>query len=111
MKTILIGFAAAFVASASSSAPIRVNAEVPPAAHVRFADLNLASADGRTHLEERIRAAAGVVCGNDGDRSLDAYLRSRSCYDSAVASGLRQMDEAVQQQASASRSIHHREGE
>jgi UrcA family protein len=103
MKTALIGIVAAALAStAANSAPIFVNANAVPAAHVCYADLNLASAQGRTRLEARIRAAAENLCAVPGDRTLEAYLNGRICYDAAVASGLRQMNDAMQQQASAS---------
>jgi len=103
--------AAAFLGSAANGAPILINANAPPSAHVSYADLNLASSEGRARLDGRIRAAAENLCAVTGDRSLDAYLTARSCYEAAVASGVRQKDDAVQQQASASSMAHQGAGE
>ena len=112
MKTGLIGIAAAaLLGSAANAAPIFISAEAAPSAHVSYADLNLASSQGRARLEGRIKAAAKNLCAVTGDRTVEAYLTARGCYDAALASGLRQMDEAVQQQASASSATHRGAGE
>lgn len=100
MKILLIGIvSAALVGSAARADPIVVNASAAPAAHISYADLNLASSQGRARLEGRIRAAAENLCAVLGDRTLDAYLTERTCYEAAVSSGLSQMNRAVQLQA------------
>ncbi|HEX5238983.1 MAG TPA: UrcA family protein [Sphingomicrobium sp.] len=112
MKRILMGAAtAAFLGSAASAAPILVSVNAVPAAHVSYADINLASAQGRARLEGRIRGAAENLCAATGDRTIEAYLTARVCYDAAVASGLRQMNDAVHQQASASSAMRRGAGE
>jgi UrcA family protein len=103
MKTGLISIAAiAFAASAANAGPIVVSAASPPTAHVAYSDLDLASSAGKARLEGRIRAAAESLCVTRGDGSLEALLGGRSCYRSAVASGLQQMNKLVQQQAASS---------
>jgi UrcA family protein len=103
MKTALISLAAlALVSTAAHSTPIVVTSQPVPTAHVSFADLNLDSEQGRAALEQRVRAAAESLCNTDGDRTLDAILGGRSCYDAAVASGLRQVDKIVQQRVTGS---------
>ena len=101
MKTALIGIAAAALfGSAATGAPILVSANAAPSAHISYADLNLGSAQGATRLKGRIRAAAENLCAVGDDRTLEAYLEARACYDAALASGLRQMNDALEQQAS-----------
>lgn len=112
MKTALIGIAAAaFLGSAATAQPIFVSANAVPAVHVSYADLNLTSSQGRARLEGRIRAAAENLCAVSGDRTIEAYFTARACYDSAVASGLGQMKDAVQLQASTSTATHRAAGE
>lgn len=83
------------VGTAAYARPAAVVPEPDRAAHVRLFDLDLASADGRAVLEQRIRAAAQRLCSIDGDRTADFVLGGRSCYHAAVADGLRQMDNIV----------------
>ena len=112
MKTALIGIvAAACLGTAANSAPILVSANVYPVAHVSYADLNLASSEGRARLEGRISAASEDLCTATADRTVEEHLSARTCYEDAVASGLRQMNGAVQQQASASSAMHRDAGE
>ena len=64
---------------------------------VSYADLNVASAEGRAALEQRVRGAANLLCqpniaGVTGER----VLRHR-CYVAAVASARPQIDAAVAQ--------------
>jgi len=100
MKTVLISFAAlALAGTAANARPILVAAEPVPTAHVRFADLNLDSAEGRTALRQRIHGAAEDLCITGGDRALDVWLEGRRCYKTAVADGLRQMDRIVGQRS------------
>ena len=63
--TLLAASAAAAVAQPPEvkTSPVVVIAdEAPPTRHVSFADLNLASADGKRTLGQRVRSAVDDVC-------------------------------------------------
>lgn len=53
---------------------------------VRHADLDLASAQGVTTLERRVRTAVKTVCGTADSRDLDARARINVCRAGATAS-------------------------
>ena len=57
-----------------------------------FADLNLATSDGRAALDGQIRAAAHNVCERDGESSVEALVSARSCFTAAVAKARHQAD-------------------
>ena len=62
---------------------------------VSYADLNLASAEGRARLEQRIRGAADRVCDVGGKPTLAEFSTRGSCFTAAVRDGLSQMDKAI----------------
>lgn len=64
-----------------------------PTLHVRTADLNLMSNEGRHILNLRIRAAAAHVCDYDGVErlSMDAGLVRRSCVAAVVGDANHQL--------------------
>ena len=99
MRTALIAAAAlALVGTAANSNPITVTSGPAAAVHVSIADLNLNSRVDRTLLKSRIRAAAETICAIEADRTADSALGGRGCYQAAVASGLRQMNDLAAQQ-------------
>jgi UrcA family protein len=98
MTIALITIAAVALAStAANSSAINVTTEPVPAAHVSVADLNLNSRADRSLLKSRIRAAAEILCAVEADRTADSALGGRGCYQAAVASGLRQMNDIAAQ--------------
>ena len=66
----------------------------PPQVTVRFADLNLAVPEGAERLYSRIRGAAMLVCGPDGDRNLEASRSRRACIKKAIADAVSSIDNA-----------------
>jgi UrcA family protein len=74
--TIVLAAAAAFIATASGAATIRVDTR----------DLNLASAEGQKRLDNRIAHAARTVCGV-GDQITGTRIRDQQideCYRTAL---------------------------
>jgi UrcA family protein len=67
-------------------------ASAPPAATVRFGDLNLSNPEGVQHLYGRISGAAQEVCSTRGDRSLSAAARERICVRQSIARAVRAVD-------------------
>jgi UrcA family protein len=67
----------------------------PRTERVSYADLNLTSRSGTASLERRVREASGRVCEMGGTQTLDEFAISSRCYSTAVADGLRQMNEVV----------------
>lgn len=62
---------------------------------VSYADLNLASADGRASLEQRVRGAAAQLCQpNIAGVTAERVLRQR-CYVAAIEGARPQIDAAV----------------
>jgi UrcA family protein len=60
---------------------------------VRIGDLDLASDAGARAALTRIRAAAGIVCGDPGDlRDLNYRVRREACMTSAVERTLAELD-------------------
>lgn len=93
MKTIVIALAAlASIGGAAHAQPILVDANLGRTSQVQVADLNLASAAGRSTAVRRIRGAAVEVCANDGDRSLASLITVHDCFRSAVEFGNKQLD-------------------
>jgi UrcA family protein len=56
-----------------------------PQVHVKYADLNLGTTAGATVLYQRIRGAAGQVCGVSSDRDLARGAQAKACAAHAVA--------------------------
>ena len=94
MRMTVIGIGvAALVGGAALAAPsLSVIREPVRVQRVSFADLNLATIDGRLALYGRIRAAARNVCARDGERSVEALVSAHSCYTAAVAKARYQAD-------------------
>lgn len=100
MRTALVSVAAlALVSTAANANPIRVTSTPETAVHVSVTDLNLNSHEDRSRLKSRIRNAAEILCSIEADRTADAAVGGRGCYQAAVANGLRQMDDLAAQRA------------
>jgi UrcA family protein len=94
MIRILIATAAAMLATpASASIEPTVFVDGVPTTRVSYADLNLHSRAGRTHMAHRIRLAAERVCvGSYYEASMIVPLQN-DCYVAAVSSGIAQVEE------------------
>jgi UrcA family protein len=67
-----------------------VAAAAPQTTTVSYADINIASANGRNTLDRRIVQAARSVCEN-GSRDVRAMNEQTRCVDSAIADARRQV--------------------
>ena len=92
MTVIGVGLAALIGGTALAAQSISVIRQPVRVERVSFADLNLATIDGRVTLYGRIRAAAHNVCERDGERSIEALASAHSCYAAAVAKARYQAD-------------------
>jgi UrcA family protein len=78
--------AAAFAADAQSQSESVV---------VRYDDLNLANPAGIEKLYQRIQAAARIVCGGTGTRSLQAKMDATRCREQAVSDAVKAVDNRI----------------
>lgn len=62
---------------------------------VRYDDLNLANPAGIDKLYQRIQAAARVVCGDAGTRSLREKMTATRCTEQAVSDAVKSVDNRV----------------
>ncbi|HYD12388.1 MAG TPA: UrcA family protein [Allosphingosinicella sp.] len=89
LRTIALA-AAACAATALTAAPAAASdIVVTPATvtvRVSYADLNLASAEGRARLDRRIAGAARSICGNYVPAHLEMFTLVRNCRQEAIAS-------------------------
>lgn len=74
-----------FAAAAVGAAVPASAQEAPVSIKVRYADLNLASPQGVTALNQRIKAAARQVCGPQ-PTNLDETMAMRRCQTDAIRS-------------------------
>lgn len=97
MKSGLMAICAASILGGTAVAqpPIVVSTDPLPMERVSYADLNLASASGKTTLQHRIRSAAENVCYVTNDRNLDKFVPERRCFNAAYNGGIQQMDNIV----------------
>lgn len=88
----LVGLALCTQPAAARSAQAENQAEQAMQRQVRYADLDLATLQGKARLEARLRFAASAVCGtNYGAQPLGEVLAARRCYSKALQSAHRQM--------------------
>jgi UrcA family protein len=90
-------FAAALV-SLAAAAPALAGA---PTQSVGFADLNLASTQGRQALDARLVRAAKSVCGVGATTNLNEFIASKSCFQTSVADARSAADEAIARKSGA----------
>lgn len=69
---------------------------------VPFSDLNLASADGRAALDNRLDRAAKSVCAVGESQELSAYLASKNCYIASIADARDAAEVAIAKHSGAS---------
>ncbi|MCZ4340258.1 UrcA family protein [Sphingomonadaceae bacterium G21617-S1] len=93
-STFLITLAAAAATAGTMSFPAFAQ-DASRSAEVRYADLNLGSADGATALKARVTRAANHVCGVTSELSLRAAASAKSCSKTAVAKAMPQVELAL----------------
>lgn len=93
-STILIALAAA-VATAGTVAFPAYAQDVTSSTQVRYGDLDLTSADGAAQLKSRVKWAADLVCGTNGQISPSEYSAARKCVKTAIAKAQPQVQLAL----------------
>jgi UrcA family protein len=81
--------AAAAAASATAGTYLVGSRNPPPSVAVRYDDLNLATADGRSSLYHRLRLAAQKVCPRADGSDLEALTLVENCQIAAVQRAVR----------------------
>jgi UrcA family protein len=84
--------------SAVAEPGLVVTREAVPTAVVSFADLNIWSQAGQSQLTHRIRAAASDICIDNYKVELEIGTLQRRCFNTALNSGMRQMNMAIASQ-------------
>ena len=82
----------ALAALAATAISVSASASVPRAEGsriVRYADLDLSAAAGRTRLERRLEAAARDLCGNAASGDLATASAVRACRTATLAQVVR----------------------
>jgi UrcA family protein len=80
----IAAFAAVGAAAFGSTAQAAEQSAVVPSITVRYADLNLNTAEGVEALYARLRAAAQKVCGHEPERALVERIDWKTCYTQAL---------------------------
>ena len=96
MTRILIASAfLTFASAASASSPIVITGGDLPRAIVRYRDVDIQSAAGRSTVESRIHRASEELCidGQVDPALIQPMKRFTECYNVAVASGMKQLNE------------------
>lgn len=76
---------AAALAAGASLAPLSAQAEPAKAVSVSYADLNLATDEGRATFERRIETAASRSCGGEPSATVRLQRDYRDCVTAALA--------------------------
>ena len=81
--------------SAVAQPPVVVTVDPGPSRVVSYADLNIWSKAGQDRLVNRIRAAATDLCIENNRAEVKVANARRSCFNTALSGGLKQMDMAI----------------
>lgn len=88
--------AAATLVFASAASATNSNVYVDGSSvHVRYGDLDLRSAAGRSQLKRRIHDGADLLCAKSADDSMPYGLSRNQCLRAVVADGGEQMHKIV----------------
>ena len=93
--TIAVGSMLAVTGTAIAQPPVVVTRDAAPSAVVSYADLNIWSDAGQDKLVHRIRAAATDICYESNKAEVKVAVAQRACFNTALGSGLRQMNRAL----------------
>ena len=88
-------FLAGFAAAAATLSFPAFAADAGRTTEVRYADLNLTTADGAQALKARVERAARRVCQADGDRTLASAAQAKACTGVAIAKAMPQVELAL----------------
>lgn len=80
---------------AGAQPPVTVYGSSAPSVRVSYDDINLASSRGVAKLQNRVRAAASDLCLEPGREDLEFRTARITCYRTASADGLQQIDQLV----------------
>jgi UrcA family protein len=94
MKTLALTLAA-LIAAALAAAPATAQSPDQPRIVVRYADLDLATAQGRATLDLRLLHAARTACGTPSPTDLRGQGRLDACVAEIRAAAAAQRDAAV----------------
>lgn len=94
-RTTIIAALAAAIATTGTIAFPAYAAETARTTEVRYADLDLASAQGAQSLKLRVERAAKRVCTVSGDRTLRNATETKACTTVAVAKAMPQVELAL----------------
>ena len=86
---------AAVAVAAVLTVPTVAQAQESASVEVRFDDLNLTHASGRTALERRVDSAARSLCGNAGGRDLTINRAIAACHVEALNSARPAVETAI----------------
>ena len=92
VRSIALAAAACFAAPLSTVVPtpaLAADIVVAPeriTVRVSYADLNIASAEGRAALQSRVAGAARSICGSFFPAALETVVRVTACRSDAIAS-------------------------
>jgi UrcA family protein len=91
-----VGLATAPAHAAEADVVVTGRASDAPSATIRYADLNLASAEGRTRLDRRIGFAARKLCGTlHAPQEYNTRMIISECQDSVLASAKPQVEAVI----------------
>jgi UrcA family protein len=86
------------VGTPAGAADLRAQSAPSRSQGVRYTDLNLASAEGRGRLEDRVRNVAERLCENGGSPAPAAAIASAKCVKRAIAAAAPQIEQAIASQ-------------
>jgi len=101
-KTLILMSAVLFSGAGMAQPPVVVTGEAAPTRNVSYDDLNIGSKAGQSRLVNRIRAAASDLCLENNKEDVKFAALRRSCYRTAVSSGIDQMNSAIASRQSGS---------
>jgi UrcA family protein len=73
----------------------------PESRTVGFGDLNLATSQGRTALDQRLNRAAKAVCGVGDKRDLTGIMAANTCHQAAMTEARIAADAAIARKSGA----------
>lgn len=88
-KVITLAAVAAVCLASALGARAEETAAGVPALTVHYSDLNLDTPKGAAVLYQRIRNAAGRVCGDLDSRQIERIAAAKACVDQAMLTGVR----------------------
>jgi UrcA family protein len=85
----LSALTAGLLAATASAGAVYGSSDQPPSVNVRYDDLNLATAGGRTKLYRRLKRASEQVCPQADLADIERFTRVQACQVAALQRALR----------------------